>query len=132
MKTFELSDIFELKYPDNWKHWSDKESDLECFCEDSENAIGVLQVSFYTSKNKTFNAFEEQAEHESSEIITLNGNLTVYFEETKTDFKTIYWVTGENEIMLCLTYTFNLKSNFEHELEEVRKILTTLRIKTGT
>jgi hypothetical protein len=131
MKTFELSDIFELKYPDNWKHWSDKESGLECFCKDSENAVGVVQVSFYTSKNKTFNAFEEQSEHESADIITLNGNLTVYFEKTKTDIKTIYWVTGKNELMLCLTYTFNLKSSFENELEEARNILTTLKIKTG-
>lgn len=132
MKTFELSDIFELKYPDNWKQWLDNESGLECFCDDSENANGVLQLSFYSSTTKTFNAIEELTERDAAEIIILNGNLTVYFEEYNSDYKSICWVTGKDELMFFLTYTFNFKSDFEEELAVARKILTTLKIKTST
>lgn len=125
-----ITDSYVLTFPENWIYWQDEEDEeTYSFCIDSDDAMGVLQISWLTSEEVSFDIVDQQEDIPESQEIHIGDYEALFFEEIEEEEKAYNWITGQGGTLIYFTYITDTESAHEEELTEVMSILDTLEIK---
>lgn len=119
---------YTLLFPENWIVWQDEnDEDIYSFCPDTDEAMGVFQVSWLSSE-ASFDIVDQQEDFPNSQSIHISDYEALYFEEVEAGEKAYNWITGNEGTLLYFTYVTEEKSAHEEELAVVHSILDSLDI----
>jgi hypothetical protein len=122
---------FDVDIPENWKIEFDSKANLFSLHSIDENAIGALQLSAFISKSNEWNPIDWIEEDKDCNIIRISDYSTVHFIDYELDkgFIIYHWIIGSKNKMIHITYTVDNKDNYQSELQLVKGILDTLKLK---
>ena len=129
MKRFKGSEAFEIKVPNDWIDWIEKDSNVYCFKNNKVEGSGVMQVSSYTSKVKTFKKEDWLDDYPDGEIIHLGSYEGIKFERVDEEFRLFNWLIGDRGTIIYLTYTVVEDELSKGELAVVEDIIKSIKIK---